>query len=189
MKLLVIDTQKGITDNRLFAFSEFVSNVKSLIKTARQEGVEVIFVQHDDGPGTGFSIGDEEFEIYDEFKPTRNERVFIKTVNSALHPSSGLLSYLNEHKEKQLIIVGLQTNYCIDATIKTAFDHGFDIYIPSHCNSTFDNPYMNAKATYEYYNEMIWPDRFAKCISVDDAISLLKTNYIKKITPSSSRRG
>ena len=96
MVLLVIDTQKGITDDRLFGFDRLKQNIKELITLARENGKEVIFVQHDDGPGTGFSVGDEEFEIFDEFAPETGEKVFIKTVNSALHPSVGLLDYLRQ---------------------------------------------------------------------------------------------
>ena len=64
MVLMVLDTQKGITDERLFAFDKFKKNVITLIETARSAGVEVVYVRHDDGPGSGFSFGDEAFEIY-----------------------------------------------------------------------------------------------------------------------------
>lgn len=57
MVLLVVDVQKGIVDERLYAFEKFVSNIRKLIETAREHGVEVCYIQHDDGPGTGFSIG------------------------------------------------------------------------------------------------------------------------------------
>ena len=73
MTLLVIDTQKGITDDRLYEFEKFKANVKELISLARANGVEVVYVQHDDGPGTGFSVGDVDYEIYDEFAPEASE--------------------------------------------------------------------------------------------------------------------
>ena len=47
MVLLVVDTQKGIVDERLYAFETFVSNIKELIRTAREQGIEVVYVQHD----------------------------------------------------------------------------------------------------------------------------------------------
>ena len=174
MTLLVVDTQKGITDNRLFAFEKIVSNIKELIATARANGDEVIFVQHDDGPGSGFSVGDVDYEIYDEFTPLEGEKIFTKTVNSSLHPSTGLLPYLNDRQVKELMIVGLQTNFCIDATIKSAFEHGFRVYVPEYTNSTFDNDYMKAETCYRYYNEFMWPVRFARCITMDEAKELLK---------------
>lgn len=73
MVLLVVDTQKGIVDERLYAFEKFVSNIRKLIRIAREQGIEVVYVQHDDGPGTGFSIGDDEFDIYSEFAPLQTE--------------------------------------------------------------------------------------------------------------------
>ena len=94
MVLLVVDTQKGIVDERLYAFEKFVSNIKELIRTAREQGIEVIYVQHDDGPGTGFSIGDDEFDIYSEFAPLQTEKRFVKTVCNAFKKESGLLEYL-----------------------------------------------------------------------------------------------
>ena len=169
MTLLVIDIQKGITDNILYRFEKFLANVKELIALARSNGQEVIFVQHDDGPGSGFSIGDEDYEIFEEVAPEGREKIFTKTVNSALHPSTGLLKYLQDKEEKSLMIIGLQTNFCIDATIRTAFDNGFEVLVPEYTNSTFDNVYMNNDACYHYYNEFMWPGRFAKCISMEVA--------------------
>jgi nicotinamidase-related amidase len=169
MTLLVIDTQKGITDDRLYEFEKLKANIKELISLARANGTEVVFVQHDDGPGTGFSVGDEEYEIFDEFAPTASEKKYSKTVNSALHPSVGLLDYLKSKKEDKLMIVGLQTNFCINATILSAFDSGFEIFVPEYTNSTFDSDYMDRKTCYHYYNDFMWPQRFANCITMDEA--------------------
>ena len=49
MVLLVVDTQKAITNNKLYQFEVFESRVKELIKKSRDNGVEIIFVRHDDG--------------------------------------------------------------------------------------------------------------------------------------------
>ena len=63
MILLVVDVQKGITNDRLYAYENCIGNITELINTARSNNVEVIYVQHDDGPSSGFSIGDKAFEI------------------------------------------------------------------------------------------------------------------------------
>ena len=39
MVLLVVDTQKGIVDERLYAFEKFVSNIRKLIRTAREQAL------------------------------------------------------------------------------------------------------------------------------------------------------
>ena len=51
MILLVVDTQKAITNDKLYQFDLFKSRVIELIRTARNNKIEVIFVRHDDGIG------------------------------------------------------------------------------------------------------------------------------------------
>ena len=177
MKLLVIDMQKALMDDELYNFKGLSENVAKLIKAARESGVEVIHVQHDAGPDTGFHVGDEAFEIADEFAPAEGEKVYVKTVNSAFS-NKEFAAHLEEAKDEKLMIVGLQTNYCIDATIKSAFDRGYDVYVPEETNSTFDNPYMSAKTTYEYYMNDVWPGCFAEIVTMDEAMELLKGSEI-----------
>jgi nicotinamidase-related amidase len=173
MKVLVIDIQKGITDGRLYNYESFLKNTKSIIDTAMKNNVEVIYVQHDDGPGTGFSLGDEAFEIADEIAPVAGEKIFTKEINSCFG-NKDFTEYLEKSGEKELMIVGLMTNFCIDASVKSAFERGYTVIIPDGANSTSDNNYMNSETTYRYYNEMMWPGRFSKCISIDDALKMLK---------------
>ncbi|MBR6402281.1 MAG: cysteine hydrolase [Eubacterium sp.] len=173
MVLLVIDIQKGITDSRLYNYESFIDNTIRIIESARKNNIEIIYVQHDDGPGSGFSIGDEAFEIAEQVKPEGNEKIFYKNINSCFG-NDELADYLKKIGEKQLMIVGLQTNFCIDATVKSAFERGYDVIIPEGTNSTFDNDYMDAETTYKYYNEMMWPVRYARCVPLEEAILILE---------------
>ncbi len=173
--LLVVDIQKGITDERLYEFDKFVSNVTALIEAARNNNTEVIYVRHDDGENSGFSAGDDAFEIYEAIAPLPGEKIFDKKVNSALHENTGLLTYLENQNVRRLIVTGLQTDFCIDATVKSAFEHGFEVIVPQGCNSTKENRYVDAKTAYEFYNRFMWPGRYAKCLSVEETIEMLKS--------------
>lgn len=169
MVLLVVDTQKLICNDKLYMFDRFVENVSELIKAARENSIEVIFVRHDDGKENALSKGTMGFEIYDGFKPLNGEKIFDKTVNSPFR-QTGLLEYLRSVGENEIIVVGLQTDYCIDASIKCGFEHGFKMIVPEYCNTTFDNDHMSAEKSYKYYNDFIWKDRYAECISVEQAL-------------------
>ena len=172
MILLVVDTQTLITNDKLYMFDRFEENVKNLIRSARDNFVEVIYVRHDDGEGEALTKGTEGFEIYAGFKPLSGEKIFDKTANSAFY-QTGLLEYLKSLKCKEIMIVGLQTDYCIDATVKCGFEHGFKMIVPAYCNSTFDNKFMSAENSYKYYNEFIWKDRYADCVSVETALEII----------------
>ncbi len=173
MVLLVVDTQKLITNKDLYNFDEFENNVKNLIAVARENGVEVIYVRHDDGVGAELTRGTDGFEIYEGFEPEQSERIFDKTVNSSFK-GTGLLEYLKEKKEQTVVVVGLQTDYCIDATIKCGFEHGFKMIIPQNANSTFDNDFMSAETSYKYYNEFMWNGRYGASISIEETINRMK---------------
>lgn len=173
MKLIVIDMQKALLDDELYDLHGLLKNVAKLIKAARENRVEVIYVQHDAGLGTGFSVGDEAFEIADEVAPWAGEKAFVKRINSAFG-NREFTAYLEAAKDDTLMIVGLQTNFCIDATVKSAFERGYDVILPEGTNSTFDNPYMTGKTTYEYYMNEVWPGLFAECISLERALELIQ---------------
>ena len=173
MKLIVIDMQKALLDDELYNLNGLLDNVSKLIEAARANRVEVIYVQHDAGEGSGFSVGDEAFEIADEVAPQAGEKVFVKRASSSF-TNREFAAYLEKEEGDTLLIVGLQTNFCIDATVKSAFERGYDVFIPEGTNSTFDNPYMSGKTTYEYYMNEVWPDLFADCITLDEALEMIR---------------
>ena len=180
MILLVVDTQKGCFDERLYAFETVRKNIKQLITAARENGVEVVYVQHDDGPGTELDRSADNYEVYGDFAPRYDERRFEKNVNSAFHPMTGLTEYLKAKGEKDIITVGVSTDYCMDATVKSGFEKGFRIFVPAYTNSTYDNPYFDKETAYKYFNEFMWPKRYAKAITVEQAVQLLRS----EITPA-----
>ena len=94
------------------------------------------------------------------------------TVNSPFK-YTGLLEYLTEKQTRQIIAVGLQTDYCMDAAVKCGFEHGFHMIVPEGTNSTFDNQCLPAEVTYRYYNEFIWKGRYADCILMEEPLAFI----------------
>ena len=75
--------------------------------------------------------------------------------------------------KKRLMIIGLQTNYCIDCTVKSAFERGFEVIIPEGTNSTFDNDYMTGETAVRYYNEDVW-EELVESVTFEEAIAMLE---------------
>lgn len=169
MVLLILDTQNLVVSQDVYALDTFVHNVKTLIKTARDNHIEVIYVCHEDEE---LIRGTEGYKVYDAFKPMDNEKIFNKNVNSAFK-DTGLVDYLRGKNENEIMICGLDTDYCMDATVKCGFEHGFHMIVPAYANSTVDNAFMTGKQSYAYYNEHMWPKRYAECISTEEALNRL----------------
>ena len=173
MKLIVIDMQKGIVeDDELFRRESLLENAAKIIAAARENGVEVIFVQHDDGPDSGFTSGDEAFEIADAVAPREGEKSFIKKEGSCF-TNKDFAAYLEQSGDDTLMILGLVLNFCVDKTVKSADERGYFILVPRETTSTFDNPYMSAETTCVYYFYCAWSG-VADCISTEEAIALIR---------------
>lgn len=165
--LLIVDVQNLLINGHPYNEKKVIKNIKELLLAARENNKEVIYVRHDDGVGTELEKGSHGWEIYKEIEPKENERIIDKEYNSAFHKTS-LQSYLDSKKIDTLILVGLQTEYCIDATCKSAFDLDYSVVIPEETNTTFDNEFLSGERLYEFYNFSIWNNRFAKVMPMSD---------------------
>lgn len=167
--LLVVDVQNALVLAEPFEIKEVISNIKRLIKTCRENNVEVIYIQHNGKAGGELEPNSDGWKIYGEIGPNTNEKVICKNYNSAFKETI-LKEYLNSKGLNQLIITGMQTDYCIDTTCKVAFEYGFKLIIPEKTNTTFDNGNISAKDLYEHYNFNIFNDRFGIVENIDNTI-------------------
>ncbi len=170
--LLVVDVQTCLIKEHPFNELHVLANIQKLLGAAREHGLEVIYVRHEDEEGGALERGSEGWEIYSDIAPVAGEKIFDKRFNSAFL-KTGLKEYLIDKKVDTIILVGLQTEYCIDATCKAAFEHGLRILIPEETNTTFDNEFLSGEKLYEYYNYKIWNHRFAQIIPMEEVIALI----------------
>lgn len=170
--LLVVDVQNALVLAKPFAVEEVINNIKKLIKICRENNVEVIYIQHNDEIGGEFEPNTEGWRIYREVSPNINEEVISKNYNSAFKETN-LKKYLNNKGISELIITGMQTEYCFDATCKVAFEYGFKVIIPEKTNTTFDNGNILAKDLYEHYNYNIFNGRYGIVESIENTIKRL----------------
>lgn len=173
--LLVVDVQTALVLEKPFAVEEVISNIKSLLKICRENDVEIIYVRHNGEVDTELEPNTDGWSIYNEIKPIGNEKIINKNFNSAFRGTE-LKEYLDKKGIQELILTGMQTEYCIDATCKVAFEYGFKVIIPEMTNMTFNNEYMSAEFLYKYYNFNIFDRRFATVESIEDTIERLSSN-------------
>jgi len=165
--LLVVDVQTALILAHPYNEEKMINNIKHLILFCREKNIEIVYIQHDGGTGDELECDSDGWQIYKDITPHLGEKIFDKHYNSAFK-STGLKDYLDSKNIKNIILVGMQTEYCMDTTCKIAFEYGYNIIIPEETTSTYDNSYFTGKILYEYYLYKIWKDRFAKVISMDE---------------------
>lgn len=167
--VLLVDVQQALIEENPFNKDGFVLKLKKLIDAARHSDMEIVYIQHDGGRADPLAYGSRGWQFIQEIAPKDGDKVFHKRKNSAFK-ETGLHSYLQARQVDTIILVGMQTEYCIDATCKSAFDLDYSLIIPQGCTTTFDNDYFTGQTLSEYYEEKIWNRRFARVMPVDQVI-------------------
>mgnify|MGYP001218930298 CR=1 FL=1 len=170
--LLVIDMQQALTDAQPARKDEFLLNVKFLVDAAHAGGVEVVYVRHDGGADDDLAFGTPGWQLDRSLSLREGERVFDKRFSSSFR-NTGLHEYLSERGVERLVICGMQTEYCIDTSVKVAFEFGYDILIPSGATSTYDNPFLTGEKIILFYERMIWHEPLAQVVCMQDAVFAL----------------
>ncbi|MHD0317825.1 cysteine hydrolase family protein [Fusobacterium sp. THCT1E2] len=165
--LLVVDVQTALILYGMHDAEKVTDNINSLIEMCRKKGIEVIFVRHDSGKGSELEHGTSGWKIYSKLQPAENEKIFDKIYNSALR-KTGLKEYLESKEIERIILTGMQTEYCIDATCKAAFEYGYELIIPKDAVTTCDNGKFSAVDLNDFYVNNIWKNRFAQVIDIED---------------------
>lgn len=170
--LLVIDVQQALIDDQPARKDEFLLNLSLLIDAAHKNQTEVIYVRHDGGQGDPLAAGEPSWQLERSLRPREHERIFDKRFSSAFR-QTGLHEYLSSQGITRLVVCGMQTEYCVDTSVKVAFEHGYEVLIPSGATTTYTNPFLSGDKLIHYYERMIWHKPLAKVVDVETVLSLM----------------
>lgn len=171
--LLVIDVQQAMIDERPARMDEFMLNLKLLIDAAHSGQTEVVYVRHDGGEGDVLAYGTSGWQLDRSLQPRADEKIFDKRFSSAFR-QTGLQEYLSSRGISRLVVCGMQTEYCVDTSVKVAFEFGYEVIIPASCTTTYSNPILSGDKLIHYYERMIWHEPLARVVDLEDALSLLQ---------------
>jgi nicotinamidase-related amidase len=127
--LLIIDIQNDYFPGGRMALEgsrEASENARLLLEEARRKGLPVFHIQHvSDRPDATFFLPETDgVEIHENVRPLPGETLIQKHFPNSFRQTS-LLDALHVAGISQLIIAGMMTHMCIDATTRAAFDLGF----------------------------------------------------------------
>ena len=106
-------------------------NAGKLLNTFRKNRLPVIHVRHNARSGT---------EIHPNVAPLDSEKVISKNEASSFN-GTDLLEYLRERNISRLVICGMMTHMCVEATTRAAYDLGFECTLIQDACTTKDLTY------------------------------------------------
>jgi nicotinamidase-related amidase len=131
--LVVVDVQVGVMAQGWEA-ARVISNVALAVRRARDQGVPVVWVQHesDDLPRDS-----EAWQWVPELVPATGEDRIHKRYESSFEATE-LEAVLTRLGATHIVLAGAQTNWCIRATAYGALDRGYSLTLVRDAHTTND---------------------------------------------------
>jgi nicotinamidase-related amidase len=98
----------------------------------------------------------EDWKILPELTIHSSDLFISKTANDAFY-NTDLQSILEKENITSLFITGCATDFCIDATIKSALSRDYDLTVIEDGHTTADRPFLAAPMVIKHYN-WLWAD-------------------------------
>ena len=152
--VVVIDVQRGLfcTEPAPFEAEAVVARINGVTEKARRAGALVMFVQHDGEPGgedvVPFTEG---WKLHPKLEVREGELVIRKTTCDAFYDTT-LEAELRSRGIKTLVLTGYATDFCVDATLRSAASKDFGVIVVADGHTTSDNPVLTADAVRRHHN-------------------------------------
>jgi nicotinamidase-related amidase len=132
--LLVIDVQQALVDwLAIERRTAFLALLNPLIARARGADIPVVYVRHHDAELVATTPG---WQIASEIAPHAGEHIVDKQHRDAFRDTN-LADVLAALQADHLIICGMQTEYCVDATLREAERRGYAVTLIADGHATY----------------------------------------------------
>ncbi|MCL6457412.1 MAG: cysteine hydrolase [Gorillibacterium sp.] len=170
--LLIIDMQVA-----MFAYEgmspyrgdEVLANCKQLLEKAREVHLPVVFVQHT--ADEEFTKGLSTWEICPEIAPLANEPIVEKASWDSFYQTT-LHQTLQDLGVNHLIIMGMQSEFCLDTTCRRAFSMGYQNVLVQDAHSTFDSNFLTGEQIVQHHTQVLG-GRFAQLQNTHEVLEQL----------------
>jgi nicotinamidase-related amidase len=167
--LLIIDVQKAFFDKKTRDYAyrgeELLSTINKVASKARKSGVPVIYIQHDGDKGDPLEPGAPGWPIHPAIAPKEGELVIHKPTPDSFYKTT-LENELKSREIKKLIIMGIQSDWCVDTTVRRAYSLEYDVIVVEDGHTTVDTEILKAPQIIAHHNS-IFGGRFAKLVKAD----------------------
>ena len=166
--LLMIDLQQGLLLDPMppWRGDAVLKAAGDLLARARAAGTPVYHVQHDGGPGDPLAKNSPGFAHHPAVAPNASEPVIEKTCSSSFD-GTDLDARLRAAGIDTLVIAGMQTEFCVDTTCRSAAERGYKVVLASDAHTTFDTDVLSAERIIAHHNRTLGGG-FARLAKAED---------------------
>jgi len=167
--LLIIDVQKAFYDKKSHDYAYdgegLLTAINKVATKARKSDVPVIYIQHDGDKGDPLEPGAPGWPIHPSIAPHEGELVIHKPTPDSFYKTN-LENELKSRGIKKLVIMGIQSDWCIDTTVRRAYSLEYNVTVVEDGHTTVDTEILKAPQIIAHHNS-IFRGRFAKLVKAE----------------------
>lgn len=166
--LLIIDVQNALCsgEEECFDSQRIIQTINDLAAKTRALGLTVILIQHEELEGS-LTYGSTAWQLADDLLTAADDLRVRKTTPDAFYQTD-LQPLLQARGIDRLVICGLQTDYCVNATVRQAHALGYDVVLAADAHSTVGNGSMAAEQIIANHNNRL--GRLSSAVSRIDVV-------------------
>lgn len=150
--LLIIDVQHALCTGEEAAFDidRVIERINAIGAQARTVGAPVILIQHEEDRGS-LQFGTDGWQLAAELATLPGDLRVRKTTPDSFHQTE-LHRLLQERGVTHLVVCGLQSDFCVDTTVRRALALGYHVVLVADAHSTIDNGVLSAAQIIAHHN-------------------------------------
>ena len=147
--LLIIDVQIAVVGGA-YREAETLDRIADMAARARAAGAPVIYLQHCHDRYAPMTKGAEGWAIHPAVAPEPRDIVVEKAASDGFYQTD-LAAELEQLGVRRIVVCGLQTEFCVDATTRAALSRGYDVILAADAHTTGD-AVTPAQTTIDHHN-------------------------------------
>jgi nicotinamidase-related amidase len=153
--LLVIDVQQGLCEGEHESHDSqnVIARINAVAEKARAAGALVIFIQHESTSGF-LAHGSREWQLAWGLHVEPTDLRMRKTATDSFHRTE-LEDILKRHAVTDLVICGMQTEFCVDTTTRRALALGYPVVLVADAHSTEGNEHLSVPQIIKHHNQTL----------------------------------
>jgi nicotinamidase-related amidase len=189
--IIVVDMQVGLLNGTpKYDLRGVIARINLMTAMVRGRSGKVVWIRHCGKPGDGFERGTAGWEFLPGLDHQRDDIVIEKTLNDPF-VGTPLKETLAQFAPGRVLIAGWATDFCVDATVRSAVSFDHDVVVVADGHTLSDRPHLGALAVIEHHN-WVWSglitNRSIRLATADQLISESATFEAQDIRPIKAAR-
>lgn len=150
--LIVIDVQQALCfgEHAAYQSERVIERINRVSRKTRAAGAPVLFVQHE-STADSLVYGSAGWQLAAGLE-TRDGDLYIRKSGSDSFHQTELAAVLERSGIGRLVVCGLQSEFCVDSTVRRALALGYPVILVSDAHSTVDSGLLCAAQIIAHHN-------------------------------------